>query len=1266
MSIDGNRVSARFVRSLVTAAAFALPASNTFGQTATWIGSGSNALWTESRNWSDIWNSGTATHLVIGAGFASGTSLTNNITSYSTGIFTGARVGSLTLAGTTPFSITGNTIFLSGSMQSNGGAPRSVLAPITLQEPSTDVEVATGSGRLTLGMINSSTGSTVSLRKTGGGELALNGSFAATGVPQTTFTLGEGTVTLGGSLRQGFTVGSSSPLGLVGSGSFSRGVLRLEGGTLRSIATGSGSLPAQYYTFAVLQDTILAGTAALGDPSGQANARMTFINGFRVERDSHLVVHNDTTLNRAVSGSFVLTVTGGGRLNLGTMPAVSGSALGRLIVDGGGVGVSGSASLPADGITLRNGGRLDSLAGYTLPAGRKITLEGEGVLRSASPHAFADLIINAGQLLGSGLLRIESTQPVLPPNMPAGYYIQPGRIRITGSNMGFTGDTVVNGGELVVSHQRGLGSTFIAGGTQAVTVNAGILTLSGSGVTSTPDLSRVVVNRGGTLKFASGANIVLTATTMPLTPIAGMVGLEFATLSGSGAGIGLRVTDGAIIQNSGASTAPASLASNVIYAGTDSGTITLAGTYMPNRRFTWGGELNVTGQLQRADGAGLFNLVIRGAGVNMSVAQTTFSGSTTIDNGRLSLGSPVALGQLSTERSVHIKPGAQLDLATGSFSSLALVPTISASSAGMIGLGAAVPNEVVRTLARGQNAIGPAYYQDYVYSSSLPLDAVNGVYRFGTVSTGSNFSANWQVPRAFAITQANILTGSASVIVGGPRGDAFGTASSVLRIGANQDYTEGTTVRKDFFLGVDQPLTSPFGTGQVTVAGRLIATGSLGSFTSLANPNQITFSNGGELWLDNAVGVNNDRWGDATPISINAGAVRLSGRIGTTVSETVGTLSYAGGSRIHLDNLTSSTTTATTLTIRSLEPTGRHATLEIFETSGPERLFVTETPTLIGSGSVRLLPGVIDRRSQAFVTRSSTTGEIVAANPNVTSLSGANAQAFVGLTTIVTASTSASMLALRTTAPILATGTGTTLTIGDGATAQLLAAHVGSADIRPNLIFDGAGVVYTGSNARTVFSGIVTATSGIVKLGPGDLVLSNTTSLAGAAMQELRVREGRLSGNGSRIWNVIVEGSGIFAPGNSPAVMEVGGLTIGEGTATDFELSSLDAVSDRIDVAGDLTLAGFVDITDWEEDGIGTMEVGTYDLITWGGAMIDNGFSLRTMPEGFDGYLNLDTQNRVLQLVVVPEPAGAVLGLLAVGGAAVFRRERRVLFCARR
>lgn len=1261
------RIRSISFRLAITCGLFVVATRAATAQTATWVGSGSNASFGTATNWSGTFASNATTHLVIGSGFASGTTLQQTILTTSTNGAWGLRIGSLSLTGSTPFSVVGSPLLVNGTIRSTGPADRSVTATLAVERATTVIDVAAGSGRLTLGTIQNASGTAATIRKINGGDLSLVGSSFSTGMgasaQASTFTLQDGSVTLGGSLRQGFTTPSSSPLGLMGTGSFTAGVLRLEGGTLRAIPSTSSNLNAQYFAFAVTQDTVLSGTAAFGDPAGVANAQMRFLNGFRLERDSQLVVHNDTTLSRMISGSHALTVTGGGRLNLSLNPLASGSAapLARLVVDGGGLGLSGSAALPADGVTLRNGGRLDSLSGVVLSPGRKITIEGSGVLRSANSYSFADLVVGSNQLQGSGTLRIESTQPVPLPGMPAGYALQPGRIRITGSNGGFTGDTVVAGGELVIQNQRALGTTFVVGGTQTVTVNAGILTLSGGGVTPSTDLSRVAVNRGGTLKFASGANVVLTASTSPVQPIAGMVGLEFATLSGSGAGVGLRVTDGAIIQNSGSSTSAATLNTGIVYAGHEAGTVTLAGTYIPNRRALWGGELNVLGQLQRDDNAGNFNLLIQGAGVNLNVAQASFTGSTTIGNGRLSLGHVHALGQPSAGRAVHIRPGGQLDITSGSFSSAAVLPVVSASSAGMVGFGPQVPNEVVRGFDRGQNSIGPAYYADYVYSGTQSLDAVDGVYRFGTVSTGSSFGGTWQVPRAFAITQPDILTGSASVIVGAPRGDALGSASSMLRIGANQGFTGGVTVRPDFFLGVDRNVATPFGTGTVTVQGRLIATGTAGSFTQLADPGQIVFAKGGELWLDNSLGVNSDRWGNATPVSIQAGAVRLSGRSGTAVSETIGAVSYSGGSRIHLDNLGSG---STSLTVASLTPVGPHATLEIHETTGNERLFVTQAPTTMGAA--RLVPGVIDRRTQSFVTWSSTTGELTPAPQFTSSLTLATGSTYVGLSGTVTATASRSVLALRTTGPIITSGTGIapTLTIGDGSTAQLLAAHSGSAQIQPNLVFSGEGIVYTGSGARTALTGVVTATSGLVKLGPGDLILSNTTSLAGAAMQDLIVREGRLSGSGSRMWNVIVEGSGVFAPGNSPDVSEVGGLTLTPDSGTLMELSSLDAVSDRIDVAGNVVLDGFIDVADWAvDDGsgnmVGTMEVGTYDLITWGGSMTNNGIALREMPEGFDGYLNLDTQNRVLQLVVVPEPAGIILGLFAVAGGFAIRRRGR-------
>jgi hypothetical protein len=77
------------------------------------------------------------------------------------------------------------------------------------------------------------------------------------------------------------------------------------------------------------------------------------------------------------------------------------------------------------------------------------------------------------------------------------------------------------------------------------------------------------------------------------------------------------------------------------------------------------------------------------------------------------------------------------------------------------------------------------------------------------------------------------------------------------------------------------------------------------------------------------------------------------------------------------------------------------------------------------------------------------------------------------------------------------------------------------------------------------------------------------------------------------------------------------------------------------------------------------MEVGTYDLITWGGTLTDNGVTLGALPDGFFGSLNVNLDRNVLEfqvfsaVVAVPEPAAWALLAAGLPSAWLWRRRSR-------
>ena len=151
--------------------------------------------------------------------------------------------------------------------------------------------------------------------------------------------------------------------------------------------------------------------------------------------------------------------------------------------------------------------------------------------------------------------------------------------------------------------------------------------------------------------------------------------------------------------------------------------------------------------------------------------------------------------------------------------------------------------------------------------------------------------------------------------------------------------------------------------------------------------------------------------------------------------------------------------------------------------------------------------------------------------------------------------------------------------------------------------------VYRG-NGRT-FDGITTISGG-------------TLTVDGRLGGSIDVKAGGALGGSGTVGDTTIADGGILAPGSSVGTLTVaGGLALSSGSVLEYELGapglsvpSLGA-SDRIEVLGDLTLDGILNLTQSSDTADGAAGLGYYRLMTYGGELTDN---LLTIGHG----LNLD------------------------------------------
>lgn len=217
---------------------------------------------------------------------------------------------------------------------------------------------------------------------------------------------------------------------------------------------------------------------------------------------------------------------------------------------------------------------------------------------------------------------------------------------------------------------------------------------------------------------------------------------------------------------------------------------------------------------------------------------------------------------------------------------------------------------------------------------------------------------------------------------------------------------------------------------------------------------------------------------------------------------------------------------------------------------------------------------------------------------------------------------------------------GTISATGEGASAIRFTTGANLLELRPGYAITG-NVTGTGSDILA-FGGSGNASFDLGRLGSqytgfntlrktGDSIwtltgdgsgLTAPISVSGGALDvngslgsALSIQNGAQLGGTGTLGAVTVANGGRLAPGNSPGTLSMASLVLNNGSVLDFELGTpgVPAASDRIDVSGDLTLDGLLNVTD--AGGFGN---GVYTLINYGTLVADNGLTLGTTPGGYN------------------------------------------------
>lgn len=1273
----------------------------------------------------------------VGATLYLNTSAADSLTTFT---FSGANTfvgriqlnrGSLVVNHLNALGNASNEVYLNSYVNNSVGNLRFNISgtfanPINNYESTFDNSIGVGSNNVILtGNIYGGGG----LRKYGSGSLTVtgtntyaNGTYNYAGTLQignggTTGTLGQGSVVNSGTLifnrSNNFevtnSISGSGSVEIVGTGRLdmrstigASGGLTIRSGTLRFVGS-----PSTDYLFGGTAVTVDGGTLDYGGYSESNAATVTLKSG--------------TITNGIAIGTAYAFESGVASVVLGGTGSLTKTTAGTVTLSGTNT-YSGTTTISAGTLQIGNGGTTGVLGGGAVTNNATLTFNRSNSMTVSNAISGTGSVVHAGT----------------------------GTTTLSGSNT-YSGGTIINAGTFA------LGTNNVLTDAGAVTINSGgvfslgsfgdyigTLTLNGNATvsgTSGAGGGQFILTQGqaGTPSFktltANGVNNTI-ATNIGISSQWGGVGgnanLHFNVVGASdtltvGGVIADKSFDGGGNATSGAITKQGSgtliLTNDNTYTG---GATISAGTLQIGNGGTKG---NITGNsaaivnngilvVNRSDGFGLGNaisgtgaLVQAGVGTTTVGGSNTFTGGTTVQAGKLLLGSANRFADGAT----LTVSGGSFDL--GGFSDTVGTVTLSTGSitnGTLTGSSYAVQSGTISAVLAGNGALTKTGAGTVTLSGAntftggstltlgtLVLGASNRLADTGAVTvSGGSFDLG-----GFSDTVGVVTLSTGSIINGTLTGSSYaaqsGTVSAVLAgTGALTKTGAGTVTLSgaNTYSGsttIDAGILATSGADRIAT-GNSVTVNASGTFQLGGNQTLAGISGSGAIDIGNHI------------LTTGASSTTFAGTIsgnGALVKSGAGTLTLSGVNTYHGDT----TVSAGTLILANANALARDAVLTL---AAGATLTVNQRTFI---GALDQAGGSINGAGELVSTLTLTnSGSLNAVLADGVDFAAGILKRTSGVTTVGAANTFTGTVKVQGGTLRLAQGgsfnSASTLVLSDGATMDLDGKSQGFSEVTGT-----AGTVALGSGTLTIhdatntnFGGVITGTGSVTKTGAGRLELTGTNTYTGVTT----IQNGELKLNGSLATSALsvaapatLSGTGTIAgdvtitgthtPGNSPGVQTIGGnLTYASGSlgivwelaGNTAALADRGTVYDGIDVGGDLTVVGSspvnlvfdlagstVDWSDtfWDTDKLGTdgwllLDVGgvAYDANNLSIVLLDyldsqgqllsevraNGaFSLQQV--GSDIYLTY---------AAIPEPStyGLILGGLALVGAAVRRRRK--------